>query len=391
MFDILYYDILVIIFEKMDLVTQLRFMSTCKYIYNNFFIKKLVRQKIQPNILLQKKFSRLQFLMVDYSININKKDLVHLNLSHIYLKNRSNYPFTLELHLMTNLKVLHLHNCKINQNSIIGLDLIELNIRYNSFITDVSFMKNLKILNANYTNINQNGIKNLDLFELHVDSNPHIYNVTFMKNLKILNASNNCGIDQNGINGLNLICLYAKNNTKIFNVNFMSNLEILDASCTYQCTSYNSVLKDKYFSNIDQKGVSCLNLKKLNINGNTKIIDVNYMTKLEVLLCSHSVITSLDRLTNICLLNISNTNILDVSCLTYLKILIAKNNELLNIKNLPDLSILYCSKKNIKDLTLNLSISEHYNQLNSKNTLLYSENKIHSLDLETYYDIIKLN
>ena len=54
---------------------------------------------------------------------------------------------------MQNLKVLDIRaDCGIDQNGIIGLDLVKLDARNNSKITDVSFMKNLKILHA-YGNV----------------------------------------------------------------------------------------------------------------------------------------------------------------------------------------------------------------------------------------------
>jgi hypothetical protein len=60
-------------------------------------------------------------------------------------------------------------------------------------------MKHLKILHANYEcKINQEVIDRLDLIELYVSLNDKIINVSFMKKLKLLIAAYSCGSDQNG-------------------------------------------------------------------------------------------------------------------------------------------------------------------------------------------------
>ena len=82
--------------------------------------------------------------------------------------------------------------------------------------------------------------------------------------LKILYCSENCEIDQNGISQLNLMKLYAHNNEKIKNVNHMKNtLKILN------CSGSNCA--------IDQNGISELNLIKLYASENNKIKNVNHM------------------------------------------------------------------------------------------------------------------
>jgi hypothetical protein len=50
-----------------------------------------------------------------------------------------------------------------------------------------------------------------------------------MINLKILNISGSCNVDQKGFEQLNLFKLTMYNNQKIININHMTNLKILSA------------------------------------------------------------------------------------------------------------------------------------------------------------------
>ena len=77
-----------------------------------------------------------------------------------------------------------------------------------------------------------------------------------MTNLIELNASYGCGIGDNGIKDLNLVILNADGNSKITNVNHMSKLKELDAN--FDC-------------GIDDDGIKDLNLIKLAAEYNQKI------------------------------------------------------------------------------------------------------------------------
>ena len=67
--------------------------------------------------------------------------------------------------------------------------------------------------------------KELDLVQLDARYNSKITDVSSMKNLKVLDISSNCGIGQDGIKGLDLVKLDARFNDKIINVSFMKNLK----------------------------------------------------------------------------------------------------------------------------------------------------------------------
>ena len=81
-------------------------------------------------------------------------------------------------------------------------------------------MKNLKILDAcGNSGINDESLIDLDLVELDASGNPKITNISHLKNLKILGAIGNSGISDKSLIGLNLIKLNADDNPKIsFNI-----------------------------------------------------------------------------------------------------------------------------------------------------------------------------
>lgn len=59
-----YYDIMLTIFNIMELKTQLVFQATCKYANNNFTIKKIKQVEINLVILTQLKFKHLDILNI---------------------------------------------------------------------------------------------------------------------------------------------------------------------------------------------------------------------------------------------------------------------------------------------------------------------------------------
>ena len=72
-----------------------------------------------------------------------------------------------------------LYSSEINDQGIKNLNLITLNARNNSLITNVNHMTNLRNLNASgdKCGINEQGIKDLYLIELHTFGNKKIQNV----------------------------------------------------------------------------------------------------------------------------------------------------------------------------------------------------------------------
>ena len=81
-------------------------------------------------------------------------------------------------------------------------------------------MTNLRILNASDDcGVNDDSLIGLNLVELKADSNPKIKKINHMKpaasNLRILHAGGDSGIDDDSLIGLILIELNAYNNPKI--------------------------------------------------------------------------------------------------------------------------------------------------------------------------------
>src|SRR5947209_1343362 len=116
---------------------------------------------------------------------------------------------------MTNLKKLYAPLSNLTQDGIKGLDLVELDIYGCGGINDLSWMKNLKILNISNENEDENpfdngnkicedGLRGLDLIELNIRYNKFIKDISWMSSLKKLEA-HPCKLTQEGIMGLNLI------------------------------------------------------------------------------------------------------------------------------------------------------------------------------------------
>ena len=189
------------VFTLLDFRSQLSFTLSKRIIHDSFFITDLYNindkyiKKIDEDIL-QKIFYRASLLKVNDRIR--------------------NVSF------MRNLKVLHAFgHCGIDQEGIVGLDLVKLNAGNNTKIKNVSYMRNLKVLHAfGHCGINQEGIAGLDLVELYAGYNTKINNVSYMRNLKVLYTYGNCGIDQAGIAGLDLVQLYTELNDKITTKSF---------------------------------------------------------------------------------------------------------------------------------------------------------------------------
>ena|SRR5271154_3811303 len=150
--DIYPIDIWHVIFHHCDLLSQLKLIIVCSDFYHSFYITDIYNipegyeNKLTGIVLQQRKFSRLIQLNIRFNENIN------------------------DVSFMTSLKKPKVHPMgRIDQQGINGLNLIELDISYNDTIKDISFMTNLKKLRVSYfCGIDQHGIKGLNLIELDV-------------------------------------------------------------------------------------------------------------------------------------------------------------------------------------------------------------------------------
>ena len=143
----LYLDLLQIIFNKLDFLSQIRFRQVCKYFYNDLQV--------------------IDFYNIAYKFTLKLTDDILKNYPNIKLLNSYNNP---------NIK-------KVNQ-----------------------FLKNLKILDSSYNSgITYFDLIGLDLSELNVQGNKNIRNINHLKNLKVLNCAFDSGIRYKDLLGLNLI------------------------------------------------------------------------------------------------------------------------------------------------------------------------------------------
>lgn len=245
-------DIWQSIFDGFDIKTQLLMSASCRFFYNNLYVKDLSSldygdHSVTPtdDVLSQEKYKYLTAL--DANDNHEITDVSHL----------------------TNLRELYAENCGINQTGIKNLTKIEiLHIPYREEITDVSHMTKLKVLDAEGSGITQEGIKGLNLVNLHASKCINITDVSYMTNLEELWACDECGVDQQSISKLNLRILGANNNNKINNVNHMTKLRELHAG---------------KLSGIDQEGIIDTDLEILWSAKNMKISDLFHLTNLREL------------------------------------------------------------------------------------------------------------
>ncbi len=148
--DIYPFDIWHVIFHHCDLLSQLRLFTVCSDFYQSFAIidlynmSEIYHKKLTNSVLQQRKFNRLVQLDIRYNRNIT------------------------DISFLTTLKKLCIgSSCKIDQQGIQGLDLVELNANFNETIKDISSMTNLKKLNiCSPCGINQQSIRGLVINEM---------------------------------------------------------------------------------------------------------------------------------------------------------------------------------------------------------------------------------
>lgn len=327
--DIIPSEIYQLILEKINLKSQLNFISINIFLYQELHITNLWNRRlngrnksiylIDNEILAQKKFSKVTKL----DINNNNK-----------IKNISR---------LQNLKCLNIslnqgfitHKNKINQKIIntIQQPITKLYASDNKYITNISHMTSLTNLDiSNDSNITQESINNLNLVVLNLEYNKKITDISHMNKLKKLNISGTSVITQNGINKLDLLELQIYNQSKIIDLNHMTNLVKLNASIYFFLVDYVPI-------GITQRNISSLtSLTELNIENNTQIFDIQHMTNLTKLNIKGTNINkeSLAKL-NLIELRISQcTQSYDISHMNKLKILhyTRIDNDTDNINNL---------------------------------------------------------
>ena len=213
----LYYDLMRIIFEKLDVLSQIRYRQIASFVYTNIHMTKFSTvnieflKKLTDNILLKYPFCK----ELDASFSDKISNLNHLKC----------------------LRILRISEYA-GQNAINELyELDELTIRkpivkkYRTLISDLNHLKKLRKLDASYTNLPQTAISDIyELVELNIKHNPHITNINHLVKLKKLIASGYCAIDQKGFSNLReIVVLDITGKNKINSVKHLTKLKKLDA------------------------------------------------------------------------------------------------------------------------------------------------------------------
>lgn len=220
--DVLPLELIQYMFDYLIFKDQINLKSLSKNyyhslrIYDLYNIPEKYKDKLSDEIL--KNYSYIKYLDVSNNSNIK-------NINNLF-----------NLQKLTAGRLCY--DCKINDNDIKNLNLIELSI-YNSDITNLNHLTNLKKLTIQNikSKISNEGIKNLNLEELclfndfdnKITNLSHMINLNHMTNLKILYIYFGCQINDECIEDLNLEELYlyvnCKSDNKITNLNHMTNLK----------------------------------------------------------------------------------------------------------------------------------------------------------------------
>ena len=113
------------IFPKLDILSQLRLRATCKYFYTNLDITDLYN--------------------IDYKYREKLTDEILLKYPKLEKLNAWNNPKITKISYLKNLKILNASdNSGINDESLIGLDLVELNVNDNPKITKINSLEKFK-------------------------------------------------------------------------------------------------------------------------------------------------------------------------------------------------------------------------------------------------------
>lgn len=305
--DIIPIEIVQHITDYCDCRTTVQIISSCKTFRQDIYIKYMyniswnTRRRLNDYILTQNMFRNL----IQLDIRDNERII---NVSYL-----------------TMLKKLDVRNSKLTQDSIKGLKLEEIDVSVMSTIRDVSSMSGtLKVLRCqngfHICGITQECINKLHLTELHAAGNKNINNVTHMKeSLKVLDCRWGCGIDQDSINELYLVKLIASNTRHITKISHMK----------YTLTE----LYVDHYCGIKQECINELMLTKLSVYDNSKITYVGHMSTLQSLNCGAIIPSncgvkqdSIDRLSLIKLKFQGNPYISRISHMTNLESLACGSN-----------------------------------------------------------------
>ena len=231
---------------------------------------------------------------------------------------------------------------------------------------DPSILPNLKELTVN-NYVAQKDVEKLQLEKLCIYDNQLITNLTFMKSLRSLFVTPRTLISNDSIYGLNLTKLVMRNNRKIIDLNTLVNLKYLDISGAM----------------IRNDGLQNLNLVKLKASNAQNLTNVRHMTKLIYLDASKKCgIDSYGLPINLEYLNASsNPKIKTINHLKKLNILLALGKESgINQKGISKINLIELDIANNKKIS-SLNHMTRLRKLNAPNSALLNIG-LTSLNLE---------
>lgn len=237
------------IFTYLDLLCQLRLMSTNKFMYKNlkifdmYNVTKKYKLALTNEILKQKKFKDI--VSLDISGNNHVTDINHL--AKIKYLNMASYG---------------MHGCCVMQDSgIVNLNPVELVITKNKFIHNIDHMTNLKYLNTSTI-----GFSNISPEYLVCDYF-NIKSIKMTKNLRCLSLQH---------------CLVSE-----LEMSDPCNIEYINLSFSHVKFKKLSVFKNLKFLSLcntdlyNNNDIKDLSVEHLNITCNNKITSVKGMKKLK--------------------------------------------------------------------------------------------------------------
>jgi len=183
-----------------------------------------------------------------------------------------NNPNILDISYLIHLKVLKVSGSEslidsISLKTLINLE--ELDISSNFYVTNLNHLVNLKKLIAPDSQLNNENIKNLvNLEELNISNNFHITKINHCINLKVLTAYNTKLKNESIKDLVNLETLVIIKNKHITRISHLNKLKVL--------TLVNCVVNNEELMNL-------YDLEVLNVTNNVNIINIGHLVKLKVL------------------------------------------------------------------------------------------------------------
>lgn len=218
-------DVLQIIFDNLDIKTQIQFRSTSREFRKKFQITDLynipdeIAERINDNVISF--YPTLLLLNASNNPNITDNGIKHLRLHTLNANVRfyNNYSVDIDsIHLFNKHKN---YNNRISNDTIKNMPLIRLFTSNNISITDYAIkqLPNLILLDASYNEgITDDGIKGLyNLIELRANGNPEITDqgIYELISLRVLEVNSNRSVTNKGLQKLKLKKLCACWNTNI--------------------------------------------------------------------------------------------------------------------------------------------------------------------------------